>query len=230
MTAPGPIRVLVADDQDLVRAGVRLMVDSAPDLAVVGEAATGRQAVRLAREQRADVVLMDIRMPDLDGLAATRQITADESLAGVKILILTTFEVDEYVFEALRSGASGFLGKGSRPDVLIDAIRTTARGDALLSPAATRALVARFLTHHDPGPATVPGILDPLTDREREIVALIATGMSNAEIADYLSLSPLTVKTHASHAMTKLGARDRAQLVVLAYQAGLTPRHLTGPL
>jgi DNA-binding NarL/FixJ family response regulator len=224
MTAPAPIRVLVADDQDLVRAGVRLMVDSAPDLTVVGEAATGRQTVRLAREQRADVVLMDIRMPDLGGLAATRQITADESLAGVKILILTTFEIDEYVFEALRSGASGFLGKGSRPDVLIDAIRTVASGDTLLSPAATRALVARFLTQHDRGPATAPGLLDALTDREREIVALVATGMSNAEIAEHLCLSPLTVKTHANHAMTKLGARDRAQLVVLAYQAGLFPR------
>jgi DNA-binding NarL/FixJ family response regulator len=215
------VRVLLADDQELVRAGLRMMVDSAPDLAVVAEAATGRQAVRLARQARADVVLMDIRMPELDGLAATRQITADEDLAGVKVLILTTFEVDEYVFEALRSGASGFLGKGSRPDVLIDAIRTVARGDALLSPAATRGLIARFLTLHDPGPATAPGLLDALTDREREIVALVATGMSNAEIAEHLTLSPLTVKTHANHAMTKLGARDRAQLVVLAYQAGL---------
>jgi DNA-binding NarL/FixJ family response regulator len=222
MTAPAPIRVLLADDQELVRAGLRLIVDSAPDLAVAGEAGTGRQAVRLARENRADVVLMDIRMPDLDGLAATRQITADENLAGVKILILTTFEIDEYVFEALRSGASGFLGKGSRPDVLIDAIRTVARGDALLSPAATRTLIARFLSQqHDPGPAAAPGLLDPLTDREREIVALVATGMSNAEIAGHLRLSPLTVKTHANHAMTKLGARDRAQLVVLAYQAGV---------
>jgi DNA-binding NarL/FixJ family response regulator len=222
-------RVLLADDQELIRAGLRMMVDSAPDLTVVGEAATGRQAVRLAREACADVVLMDIRMPDLDGLAATRQITADENLAGVKVLILTTFEVDEYVFEALRSGASGFLGKGSRPDVLIEAIRTVARGDALLSPAATRGLIARFLTFHDPGPATAPGLLNALTEREREIVGLVATGLSNAEIADRLTLSPLTVKTHANHAMTKLGARDRAQLVVLAYQAGLPGARVTGP-
>jgi DNA-binding NarL/FixJ family response regulator len=221
MTAPAPIRVLIADDQGLVRAGLRMMIDSAPDLAVAGEAATGRQAVQLARETRADVVLMDIRMPGLDGLEATRQITADENLAEVRILILTTFEIDEYVFEALRAGASGFLGKGSRPDVLTDAIRTVARGDALLSPAATRGLITRFLTQHDPGPAAAPGMLDPLTDREREIVAHVATGMSNAEIADHLSLSPLTVKTHANRAMAKLGARDRAQLVVIAYQAGL---------
>jgi DNA-binding NarL/FixJ family response regulator len=229
MTGETDTRVLLADDQELIRAGLRMMVDSAPDLSVVGEAATGRQAVRLAREARADVVLMDIRMPDLDGLAATRQITADENLAGVKVLILTTFEVDEYVFEALRSGASGFLGKGSRPDVLIEAIRTVARGDALLSPAATRGLIARFLTMNDPGPPA-PGLLDALTDREREIVALVATGMSNAEIAAHLTLSPLTVKTHANHAMTKLGARDRAQLVVFAYQSGLvSPRELSPP-
>jgi DNA-binding NarL/FixJ family response regulator len=167
---------------------------------------------------------MDIRMPDLDGLAATRQITADENLAGVKVLILTTFEVDEYIFEALRSGASGFLGKGSHPDVLTDAIRTVARGEALLSPAATRTLITRFLAQRDPAPVTVPALLDVLTDREREIVALVATGMSNAEIAEQLGLSPLTVKTHANRAMTKLGARDRAQLVVVAYQAGLTAR------
>ena len=221
MTGVTATRVLLADDQDLVRAGLRMIVDSAPDLTVVGEAATGRQAVRLAREARADLVLMDIRMPELDGLAATRQITADENLAGVKVLILTTFEVDEYVFEALRAGASGFLGKGSRPEVLVEAIRTVARGDALLSPAATRGLIARFLTQKAPGQATVPGLADVLTEREREIVALVATGMSNAEIADHLTLSPLTVKTHANHAMTKLGARDRAQLVVFAYQAGL---------
>ena len=215
------VRVLLADDQELVRAGLRMMVDSAPDLTVVAEAGTGRQAVQLAKDKRADVVLMDIRMPDLDGLAATRQITADPDLAGVKVLILTTFEVDEYVFEALRAGASGFLGKGSRPDVLIDAIRTVARGDALLSPAATRGLIARFLTLHNRVPPATPGLLAGLTEREREIVALIATGMSNTEIAEHLTLSPLTVKTHANHAMTKLGARDRAQLVVLAYQAGL---------
>jgi DNA-binding NarL/FixJ family response regulator len=218
-----PVRVLLADDQDIVRAGLRLMVDSAPDLTVVGEAATGTQAVRLARQERADVVLMDIRMPDLDGLAATRRITADEALAGVKVLILTTFEVDEYVFEALRAGASGFLGKSARPEALIDAIRTVARGDALLSPVATRGLIARYLTLADHGRPARPDLLDALTDREREMVTLVATGMSNAEIAEHLTLSPLTVKTHVNHAMTKLGARDRAQLVVLAYQAGLRP-------
>src|SRR5580700_8591353 len=177
------IRVLLADDQELVRAGLRLIVDSAPDLTVVGEAATGRQAITLARQARADVVLMDIRMPDLDGLAATRQITADENLAGVKILILTTFEVDEYVFEALRSGASGFLGKGARPDALIDAIRTVARGDALLSPSATRGLIARFLRLHDSEPVRPSPLLATLTDRERQVAALIADGMSNTEIA-----------------------------------------------
>ena len=160
------------------------------------------------------------------GFQVLAELPAPTPPAGVKVLILTTFEVDEYVFEALRSGASGFLGKGSRPDVLLDAIRTVARGDALLSPAATRGLIARFLTLHEPGPATAPSLLDALTDREREIVALVATGMSNAEIAEHLTLSPLTVKTHANHAMTKLRARDRAQLVVLAYQAGLPgPSH-----
>jgi DNA-binding NarL/FixJ family response regulator len=219
------IRVLLADDQELVRAGLRLMIDRAPGLTVVAEASTGTEAVRLAREARADVVLMDIRMPGLDGLSATRRITAEESLAGVKVLILTTFEVDEYVFEALRSGASGFLGKGARPDVLIEAIRTVARGDALLSPAATRGLIARYLEQHEPtaaGGAPGSALVETLTDREREVVRLIAEGMSNAEIADQLSLSPLTVKTHANHAMTKVGARDRAQLVVVAYQTGLS--------
>jgi DNA-binding NarL/FixJ family response regulator len=218
---PPPTRVVLADDQDLVRAGLRLMIDRAPGLTVVGEAATGGDAVRVAREARADVVLMDIRMPGLDGLAATRRIAADDSLAGVRVLILTTFEADEYVFEALRSGASGFLGKGARPDVLIDAIRTVARGDSLLSPSATRGLIARFLLLQDSEPVQPSPLLAGLTDREREVVALVADGMSNAEIARQLTLSPLTVKTHANHAMTKLGARDRAQLVVLAYQTGL---------
>jgi len=227
--APTPTRVVLADDQELVRAGLRLIIDRAPGLTVVGEAANGSDAVRLARERRADLVLMDIRMPGLDGIAATRRITADESLAGVKVLILTTFEIDEYVFEALRSGASGFLGKGSRPDVLIDGIRTVARGDALLSPTATRGLIARFLKQHDTEPVPASPLLAALTDREREVVALIADGMSNAEIAKQLTLSPLTVKTHANHAMAKLGARDRAQLVVIAYQIGVAraPRAAT---
>jgi DNA-binding NarL/FixJ family response regulator len=219
--AAAPTRVVLADDQDLVRAGLRLVIDRAPGLTVVGEAATGQDAVRVVREVRADVVLMDIRMPVLDGLAATRRIAADDSLAGVRVLILTTFEVDEYVFEALRSGASGFLGKGARPETLIEAIRTVARGDALLSPAATRGLIARFLTLHDSTPVPVSPLSAALTDREREVTALVADGMSNTEIARQLTLSPLTVKTHVNHAMTKLGARDRAQLVVLAYQAGL---------
>ena len=215
------IRVALADDQALVRSGFAALLDAEDDISVVGSAADGFEAVRLARDTRPDVVLMDIRMPGLDGLAATRRIMAEDDLAGVKVLILTTFEVDQYVFEALRSGASGFLGKGARPEVLVEAIRTVARGDALLSPAATRGLIARFLTLHDPGPPHPPPEIAALTDREREVVGLIGEGMSNTEIADQLSLSPLTVKTHANHAMAKVGARDRAQLVVLAYQAGL---------
>jgi DNA-binding NarL/FixJ family response regulator len=220
--APAPTRVLLADDQDLIRAGLRLVIDRAPGLTVVGEAATGDDAVRLARETRADVVVMDIRMPGLDGLAATRRMAADDGPARARVLILTTFEIDAYVFEALRSGASGFLGKGARPEVLIDAIRTVARGDALLSPAATRGLISRFLTLHESEPVRPSPLLAALTDRERQVVALVADGLSNTEIADLLTLSPLTVKTHANHAMTKLGARDRAQLVVLAFQTGLT--------
>ncbi|NUR63552.1 MAG: response regulator transcription factor [Catenulispora sp.] len=216
-----PTRVVVADDQDIVRAGLRLMIDRAPGLTVVGEAANGHDAVRIARTARADVVVMDIRMPGLDGLAATRRIAADDSLAGVRILVLTTFEIDDYVFEALRAGASGFLGKGARPDTLIDAIRTVARGDALLSPSATRGLIARFLRSHDDEPIHTSPLLATLTDREREVTTLVADGMSNTDIARQLTLSPLTVKTHVNHAMTKLGARDRAQLVVLAYQTGL---------
>ncbi|MEV7612152.1 response regulator transcription factor [Streptomyces sp. NPDC089799] len=228
-TGTAPTRVVIADDQDLVRAGLRLVIDRAPGLTVVGEAANGHDAVRTARAERPDVVLMDIRMPDLDGLAATRRMAADDSLAGVRVLILTTFEVDDYLFEALRSGASGFLGKGARPEVLIEAIRTVACGDALLSPSATRGLITRFLTLHDSEPVSPSPLIATLTERERQVVALVAEGMTNAEIACQLTLSPLTVKTHANHAMAKLGARDRAQLVVLAYQTGLVdaprPRH-----
>ncbi|HEX4726142.1 MAG TPA: response regulator transcription factor [Pseudonocardiaceae bacterium] len=216
------IRVVVADDQALVRAGFRVLVDSAPDLAVVGEAATGREAVALARSARADVVLMDIRMPDLDGLAATARITQDEDLAGVRVLILTTFEIDEYVFAALRAGASGFLGKGVGPTELLDAIRVIARGDALLSPVATRSLIARLVAQPDEPPAGRPNAaLAVLTSREREVVTLVAGGLSNEEIAERLYLSPLTAKTHVNRAMVKLGARDRAQLVVIAYESGL---------
>ncbi|HEX2745530.1 MAG TPA: response regulator transcription factor [Streptosporangiaceae bacterium] len=215
------IRVLIADDQALIRAGFRALVDSAPDLEVVGEASDGRRAVELARNARADVVLMDVRMPDLDGLAATRLICGDENLAGVRVLILTTFELDEYVFEALRAGASGFLGKGVEPGDLLDAIRTVAVGDALLSPKATKGLIARFLTAPETSPGTSPGQLEILTAREREVLALVATGLSNSEIAEQLVVSPLTAKTHVNRAMMKLGARDRAQLVVVAYQTGL---------
>lgn len=215
------IRVLLADDQNLIRAGFRVLVDSAPDLEVVGEATTGLEAVALARTTRADVVLMDIRMPDLDGLGATRQITEDESLAGVRVLILTTFEVDEYVLQALRAGASGFLGKGVDPAELLDAIRVVARGDALLSPAATKGLIARFLSQPEDSAAIVPAQLDLLTEREREVLMLVAAGLSNDDIAERLVVSPLTAKTHVNRAMTKLGARDRAQLVVIAYQSGL---------
>ena len=218
------IRVVVADDQPLLRTGFKSLISSADDLEVVGEAGDGREAARLARAAEADVVLMDIRMPVLDGLAATRLITADPGLASVKVLILTTFEIDEYVFEALRSGASGFLGKSAEADELLAAIRTVSRGDALLSPAATRTLIGRFLAM----PAVPAGVPDEarrglasLTEREREISALVATGLSNDEIAARLVLSPATVKTHVNRAMVKVGARDRAQLVVFAYRCGL---------
>ncbi|MBM4794596.1 response regulator transcription factor [Streptomyces sioyaensis] len=216
------IRVLLADDQALLRGTFRMLIDSAPDMEVVGEAATGREAVDLARSHRADLVLMDIRMPDLDGLTATRLISEDEDLAGVKVLVLTTFENDEYVAEALRAGASGFLGKGINPDELLDAVRVVAAGDSLLSPTATKALIARFLAQPAPPPgrAAAPQ-LAALTPREREVVALVAAGLSNDEIAERLFVTPLTAKTHANRAMTKLGARDRAQLVVIAYQTGL---------
>ncbi len=217
----GPIRVLLADDQPLIRSGFRVFVDAAADITVVGEAADGREAVALARATRADVVLMDIRMPGLDGLAATRIITTDPQLAQQRVLMLTTFEIDEYVFQALRAGASGFLGKSAEPEELLAAIRTIHRGDALLSPAALRGLIARFLAHPDNARAVDRGRLASLTEREREVVALVATGRSNDEIAAHLVVSPHTVKTHVNRAMMKLGAHDRAQLVVAAYETGL---------
>ncbi|MGH2869031.1 MAG: response regulator [Solirubrobacteraceae bacterium] len=214
------IRVLLADDQALIRAGFRVLLDWADDIEVIGEASDGAQAVELALRQRADVVLMDIRMPDVDGLEATRRISAEDSLAGVKVLILTTFESDEYVYEALRAGASGFLVKDTEPADLLQAVRIIARGDALLSPTITRRLIADIAARRPPR-ATVDPALSELTEREREMMSLVATGLSNDEIAGQLYLSPLTVKTHVSRAMLKLGARDRAQLVVIAYQSGL---------
>ncbi|GAA2401899.1 response regulator [Streptomyces coeruleofuscus] len=213
------IRVLLADDQVLVRASFRMIIDSEPDLEVVGEAATGGEAVGLARSTRADVVLMDIRMPDMDGLAATRAISADEDLAGVRVLILTTFEADENVFQALRAGASGFLGKGVELSDLLDAIRLVARGEALLSPRATKALIAQYLTTPDLTNAPAPE-LTSLTERERQVLVLVAAGLSNDAIAGQLHVSPWTAKTHVNRTMTKLGVRDRAQLVVIAYQTG----------
>jgi DNA-binding NarL/FixJ family response regulator len=214
------IRVVLADDQALIRSGFRVLIDSAEDLEVVGEAATGDDAVRLARSTRADVVLMDIRMPGTDGIAATRAITDDDDLVGVKVVVLTTFEIDAYVIEAVRAGASGFLSKSIEPADLRDAIRTVAGGDALLSPKATQALLAEFATAGT-GPAIPADRLADLTTREREMMTLAAHGLSNDQIAERLFLSPLTVKTHINRAMMKLAVRDRAQLVVLAYQSGL---------
>jgi DNA-binding NarL/FixJ family response regulator len=215
------IRVLLADDQALVRAGFRALIDSAPDLQVVGEAADGRQAVHLMRETRADIVLMDIRMPVLDGLAATREITSDPELAGAKVLVLTTFEIDEYVFTALRAGASGFLGKGVEAGDLQEAIRLVSAGEALLSPAATRGLITRFLASPGAGVEHLPEDLAVLTERERQIMALVAAGLTNDELADRLGITKVTAKTHVNRAMVKLGAHDRAQLVIIAYETGL---------
>jgi DNA-binding NarL/FixJ family response regulator len=212
-------RVVLADDQVLVRAGFRALLDAQPDIEVVGEAADGEEALRQVARLNPDVVLMDIRMPTLDGLAATRRITGDPALADVKVVILTTFELDEYVFEAIRSGATGFLVKDTEPDELLRAVRAAVAGDALLSPGVTRRLIAEFAARSKE-PAAPEG-LGQLTEREREVMTLVGIGLSNDEIARRLVVSPLTAKTHVSRAMVKLGARDRAQLVVLAYESGL---------
>ncbi|MEM7323321.1 MAG: response regulator transcription factor [Actinomycetota bacterium] len=215
------IRVVLVDDQALIRTGFRAIIDSAPDLEVVGEAGDGAEAVSVIRAARADVVLMDIRMPDQDGITTTREITGDDDLVGVRVIVLTTFELDEYVVAAMGAGASGFLDKGVDPDVLLDAIRVVAGGEALLTPKATRALLASLSDRQ----ASVPvdeEALQHLTVREREVVGLVGKGLSNAEIAEALFLSPLTAKTHVSRAMTKLHARDRAQLVAMAFKTGLT--------
>jgi len=214
------IRVLLADDQNLVRAAFAMLVESARDMEVVGQAATGREAVELARSARADLIVMDIRMPDLDGIEATRLIAADEDLAGVRVLVLTTYDTDEHIVEALRAGASGFLVKDTRPAELLDAIRTVAAGDALLSPGPTARLIARFLRSPSVS-APAAGGPECLSDREREVLTLVARGLNNTEIAGALGLSPLTAKTHVSRIMGKLGARDRAQLVIVAYESGL---------
>ncbi|WMX48256.1 response regulator transcription factor [Streptomyces roseicoloratus] len=213
------IRVLLADDQSLVRAGFRALLDAQPDIEVAGEAADGAEAVARVRELRPDVVLMDIRMPVLDGLAATREITGAPELGAVKVVMLTTFELDEYVFEAIRSGASGFLVKDTEPEELLRAVRAVTEGDALLSPGVTRRLIEEFAARSK-APARAAG-LGELTEREREVMALVGLGLSNEEIARRLVVSPLTAKTHVSRTMVKLGARDRAQLVVLAYESGL---------
>jgi len=223
------IGVVLADDQGLLRAGLRALLRAESDLEVVGEAADGREAVELVRAHHPDVVLMDIRMPVMDGLAATRVIAADRDLATTRVIVLTTFDLDEYVFEAIRVGASGFLVKDTEPTELLRAIRAVAAGDALLSPGVTRRLIEEFANRSRPTTAPAVDRLHLLTDREREIVALVGEGLSNDEIAARLVLSPATAKTHVSRAMVKLAARDRAQLVVLAYESGLVRPGWSGP-
>jgi DNA-binding NarL/FixJ family response regulator len=218
------IRVLVADDQALVRAGFRVLVDSAPDLEVVAEAADGRAAVQAALDHRPDIVLMDIRMPELDGLAATQEITSRDPGGEIRVIVLTTFDLDEYVFAALRAGASGFLLKDTPPADLLGGIRLVAAGDALLSPRVTRHLIEEFVRRPQQAPSPTAE-LDDLTDREVQVLTLVARGLSNAEIALQLHVTPATAKTHVSRLLMKLGARDRAQLIVTAYETGLVSPH-----
>jgi DNA-binding NarL/FixJ family response regulator len=213
------IRVVLVDDQSLIRTGIRALLDAEDDIDVVAEGGTGVEGVRLALEHRPDIVLMDVQMPQMDGIEATRRIVTDDRLAEVHVVMLTNYGLDEYVFNALRAGASGFVVKDTEPEDLLQALRVTVRGDALLSPAVTRRLISEFVAR--PADVLPEGDLDLLTPREREVVALVAHGLSNDEIAEQMVLSPMTAKTHVSRAMTKLGARDRAQLVVFAYQSGL---------
>jgi len=213
------IRVVLVDDQPLIRTGIRALLDAEDDIEVVAEGANGREGVALAAEHRPDVVLMDVQMPEMDGIEATRQIAGDDRLSGVHVVMLTNYGLDEYVFNSLRAGASGFVVKDTEPADLLQALRVTMRGDALLSPAITRRLISEFAAR--PAEAIPSTSLQLLTNREREVVALVAYGLSNDEIAERMVLSPMTAKTHVSRAMTKLGARDRAQLVVFAYQSGL---------
>jgi len=213
------IRILLADDQTLIRAGFRALLDAEPDMEVVAEAGTGREAVRLAVRDKPDVILMDIRMPDDDGLTATRRILADPSLSGTRIIILTTFELDEYIAEAVRAGAAGFLVKDTEPAELIRAVRVVHDGDALLSPSVTRRIMAQLASQSRAAGKVIP--LEQVTEREREVLALVGEGLNNAEIAERLFITPLTAKTHVSRIMTKLMVRDRSQLVVLAYESGL---------
>jgi DNA-binding NarL/FixJ family response regulator len=215
-----PIRVLVADDQALLRGSFRVLLETTPDMTVVGEAGTGTEATEMARRERPDVVLMDIRMPDMDGIEATRHICGAPATEAVRVLILTTFDLDSYVYAALRAGASGFLLKDAPPADLLAAIRVIAAGEALLAPAITRRLIAEFTRRAEPA-RPLPGHLDGVTERERDVLGLIATGLSNSEIAEHLRVSMATVKTHIGHLLTKTGARDRAQLVIIAYESGL---------
>ncbi|MEE4417866.1 response regulator transcription factor [Streptomyces bugieae] len=224
----GPLRVLLADDQALLRGSLRVLVDAEPGMVVTGEAATGAEAVRLARQDPPDVVLMDIRMPDMDGIEATRQICGSPRTAEVRVLVLTMFDLDDYVYAALRAGASGFLLKDTPPGELLAGLRVIAAGQALLAPAVTRRLIAEFASRPEPSQRLVRN-LDGVTEREREVLTLIARGLSNTEIAERLHLGVTTVKTHVSHLLTKLGARDRAQLVIVAYESGLIEATRTAP-